>query len=91
MFVTTQTDIIIEYEIYEWLKNNNYQGLILYDDLYIECGHIANSYEKTSSNMIDFWNKIPINYKIDLTNVGHWSGTGLVCFDSINNEFICDN
>ena len=41
--------------------------------------------------MIDFWNNIPNNYKIDLTKVGHWSGTRLVCFDNINNKFICDN
>lgn len=47
--------------------------------------------KKTTSNMIDFWNNIPNNYKIDLTKVGHWSGTRLVCFDNINNKFICDN
>jgi hypothetical protein len=40
--------------------------------------------------MTEFWNKIPNNEKIDLTNVGHWSGTGVVCFNFDKNVFILD-
>ena len=81
---------ILEYEMYLWLKNNNYKGFILYDDIFIKKGHIANDYDKTITNMTDFWNKIPENEKINITNIGHWSGTGLVCFDFMKNNFILD-
>ena len=81
---------ILEYEMYLWLKKNNYKGFILYDDIFIKKGHVANYYDKTINNMIDFWNKIPNDEKIDITHIGHWSGTGLVCFDFIKNKFIFD-
>ena len=81
---------ILEYEMYLWLKENNYKGFILYDDIFIKKGHVANYYDKTLNNMIDFWNKIPNDEKIDITHIGHWSGTGLVCFDFIKNKFIFD-
>jgi hypothetical protein len=32
-------------------------------------------------DMSDFWNRIPNNIKVDLTNIGHHSGTGLVWFN----------
>ena len=31
-------------------------------------------------SMREFWSKVDKQYKIDLTEVGHWTGTGLVCF-----------
>ena len=31
-----------------------------------------------------FWNKIPDKYKLDITHIGHWSGTGLVSFNTNN-------
>jgi hypothetical protein len=34
----------------------------------------GNSMEKT------LWSNIEDKYKLDLTHVGHWSGTGLVSF-----------
>lgn len=81
---------ILEYEMYKWLEENNYQGFILYDDIFIEKGHLANNYDKTEHNMIEFWNKIPVENKINLTNIGHWSGTGLVSFNFNKNLFILD-
>lgn len=81
-------DGILEYEMYLWLKNNNYKGFIIYDDIFLEKGHLANDYSETTNNMIDFWNKIPDNEKIDITHIGHWSGTGIVCFDFNENNFI---
>lgn len=69
---------LIEYDMYLWLKENNYQGFILFDDIHLGPGHLG----VTSGNsMQQFWDKIEDKYKIDLTSVGHWSGTGLVCFD----------
>jgi FkbM family methyltransferase len=81
---------ILEYEMYNWLNVNNYQGIIIYDDIFLKVDHIANGYEPTTHNMIDFWNKIPNEHKLDLTNIGHWSGTGIVCFNFNKNNFILD-
>lgn len=38
--------------------------------------------------MIDFWKKVDSADKMDLTHLGHWSGTGVVCFDFENNRII---
>ena len=74
---------VMELEMFNWLKNNNYKGLILFDDIHLGQGHMGvntgNSMQKT------LWNNIEDKYKIDLTSVGHWSGTGLVSFDFNNN------
>ena len=76
-----------EYEMYLWLKNNNYKGLILLDDIHLGPGHMG----VTSGNsMQQFWDKIDTKYKIDLTNVGHHSGTGLVCFNFENYQIDID-
>lgn len=68
----------VEYDMYIWLKNNNYKGLILYDDIHLDEGHYG---VYTGNSMKKFWSKVDNNHKIDLTTVGHWSGTGLVCFN----------
>lgn len=70
---------VMEYEMYQWLKDNDYQGLIFFDDIHLKEGHMGvqtgNSMQKT------LWDKIEDKYKKDLTHVGHWSGTGLVSFN----------
>jgi predicted O-methyltransferase YrrM len=79
---------VMEYDMYLWLKNNNYKGLILFDDIHLGAGHLG----VTSGNsMQQFWDKIDNEYKIDLTSIGHYSGTGLVCFDFDNHKIIYDN
>lgn len=83
-------DGILEHEMFVWLKNNNYKGIILYDDIFLKSGHIANGYSATEYNMIEFWNKIPSENKLNLTHVGHYSGTGLVYFDKDAYNFIVD-
>jgi predicted O-methyltransferase YrrM len=69
---------VMELEMYNWLKQNDYKGLILFDDIHLGPGHMGvktgNSMEKT------LWSNIEDKYKLDLTHVGHWSGTGLVSF-----------
>jgi FkbM family methyltransferase len=83
-------DGVLEYEMLEWLKENNYDGIILFDDIFLQKGHNANNYKETTHDMIEFWNKIPNENKINLTHVGHWSGTGLVCFHFDKYQFILD-
>ena len=72
---------ILEYDMYIWLMDNNYQGLIMFDDIHLGLEHSANGYRKTEKSMQDFWNKIDDKYKLDITSIGHWSGTGLVSFN----------
>ena len=57
-----------EYKIYNFLKSNNYQGLLLLDDIFL------------NQNMLYFWGEIE-KPKYDLTKYGHASGTGLVIFN----------
>lgn len=58
----------LEYEMYLWLEKEKYKGMILYDDIHLNGG------------MKDFWSKIPNNSKEDITNLGHYSGTGIIKF-----------
>lgn len=76
---------IMEYDMYLWLKNNDYKGIILFDDIHLGPGHMGVT---TGNSMQQFWDKIEDEYKIDLTSVGHWSGTGLVCFHFENYEIL---
>jgi len=60
----------LEYDFYLFLKENNYQGLLILDNIWY--------FKKMRDN---FWYKIPTEDKLDITNMGHWSGTGLVQFN----------
>jgi hypothetical protein len=63
-------DGYLEYELYSWLKRNNYNGMVVYDDIYFP------------GMKTNFWSKIPESEKHDITKIGHFSGTGLVLFPS---------
>jgi len=78
---------ILEYDMYIWLKDNKYKGLILFDDIHLGRGHMGST---SGHSMQEFWNKVDKSDKIDLTSVGHWSGTGLVCFYPENYTFLLD-
>lgn len=67
----------IEYNFYLFLKKNNYQGILILDDIW---------YFKDMRD--NCWFKILTEDKIDITNLGHWSGTGVVQFraDRLNFE-----
>jgi hypothetical protein len=59
----------MEYEMYQWLKESGYKGLLVCDDIWYFKG------------MRDkFWFKIPSEEKVDITAIGHWSGTGVISF-----------
>uniref|UniRef100_A0A6C0K065 Methyltransferase n=1 Tax=viral metagenome TaxID=1070528 RepID=A0A6C0K065_9ZZZZ len=60
---------VMEYEFYEWLKAEGYKGLLLCDDIWY--------FKEMRDN---FWFKIPSSEKLDITCLGHWSGTGLISF-----------
>jgi hypothetical protein len=59
-----------EYVFYEWLRDNQYKGSLVCDDIH------------QFKMPINFWSKIPNEFKTDLTAQGHHSGTGLVRFTS---------
>ena len=77
---------ILEYEMLNWLKDNKYEGLIIFDDIHLGLGHTANNYRTTEHSMNDFWGKINDEIKKDLTYIGHHSGTGMVCFNFDKHE-----
>lgn len=59
---------VTERLIMEQLEKNNYKGLVLFDDINL------------NEEMRKFWADIKLK-KIDITPVGHWSGSGIVIFD----------
>ena len=61
---------LMEWDIYSYFKSVNYQGILLFDDVHY--------FQPMREN---FWNKVDDKYKVDLTSLGHFSGTGLVIFN----------
>ena len=57
----------MEYDFYLFLRDNNYQGFVICDDIWYFKGMRDN-----------FWYKIPLHDKLDVTDSGHWSGTGIL-------------
>jgi predicted O-methyltransferase YrrM len=58
-----------EYEFYKWLRDNQYGGFVICDDIWYFAAMQDN-----------FWSKIPDAHKLSATYAGHWSGTGLLRF-----------
>jgi len=61
----------MELEFYNYLKKINYGGFVIFDDIW---------YFNDMRNI--FWYKIPYEERYDLTHIGHWSGTGIVSFNT---------
>lgn len=59
----------MEYDFYLKLKEKGYKGLIVCDDIW---------YFKEMRDK--FWNRVPSSEKVDITALGHWSGTGVISF-----------
>lgn len=55
----------------EWLRSAGYGGFVICDDIWY--------FKEMRDN---FWYKIPGTEKVDVTALGHWSGTGVVRFES---------
>jgi tRNA A58 N-methylase Trm61 len=73
IFLDTSHTGEFEQQVYEFLKNNNYKGLLLLDDIH------------WNAPMKKFWNNID-TIKYDITDIGHGicpdgaAGTGIVDF-----------
>jgi hypothetical protein len=67
IMLDTDHDGRFEQQVYAHLKNHRYRGLLFLDDIHL------------NSAMIRFWNGIE-EPKEDLTDLGHFSGSGLVRF-----------
>lgn len=67
IMLDTDHDGTFEKKFYRFLKERNYNGLLFLDDIHL------------CAAMIRFWNDIT-ETKVDLTEVGHFSGSGLVDF-----------
>ena len=59
----------------EELKKIGYKGLVLLDDI------------KLNEQMKYFWNDIS-EEKLDISDYGHWSGTGIFNFDPSRFEIV---
>ena len=56
-----------EKEFHQFFLNNNYKGVVLWDDIYL------------NPEMRDFWGSVTTE-KYDLTAVGHGTGTGMIIY-----------
>ena len=56
-----------ETEFVNYLTEIKYKGLVLFDDIHL------------NKEMQDFWDGLKLE-KYDITEIGHFSGTGLVNF-----------
>lgn len=66
-----------EYQFYKFLKEIDYKGILVCDDIH----HFE--------GMRKFWYFIQEDEKHDLTRFGHWSGTGLINFNKeVRFEFV---
>jgi len=61
---------VMEIEFLSFIKEIDYQGFIICDDIWY--------FKEMRDN---FWYKIEDQYRYDLTSLGHWSGTGIVTFN----------
>ena len=59
---------MFEISFYEHLKKMNYKGYLLLDDIFL------------NSEMMSFWKNIELD-KLNITQLGHSTGTGVVFFN----------
>jgi hypothetical protein len=69
----------MEYEFCTYLKDNNYKGFVVCDDIWY--------FKEMRDN---FWYKFDYKYRYDYSNLGHWSGTGILAFDDVTPPIISD-
>ena len=60
-------DGMIERKAIDWLADNDYKGVLVMDDINL------------NPDMRNLWESISLE-KYDITDKGHWSGTGIVFF-----------
>ncbi len=69
ILLDTLHDGVFEREFCQALLSNNYKGILVLDDIHL------------NRVMKKFWKNIKVT-KYDITEIGHWSGTGLVDFSN---------
>ncbi len=67
ILLDTEHNGVFENQVYSFLKQNHYKGLLVLDEIDL------------NDAMKRFWHAIDLP-KEDLTDIGHWSGTGIVNF-----------
>jgi len=67
ILLDTFHDGTFEQMFYDYIKRLDYKGILILDDIHL------------NNEMEFFWNNIEKN-KIDITNIGHSTGTGVVIF-----------
>jgi len=72
----------MEMSLLDFIKDIDYKGFVICDDIWY--------FKEMRDN---FWYKIEDQYRYDLTDIGHWSGTGIVTFnkDITFNKFDVSN
>lgn len=68
IFVDTFHDGTLEQVVLDYLISIKWKGIVIFDDIHL------------NPEMEAFWNGINVR-KEDWTDIGHWSGTGIVFFD----------
>jgi predicted nicotinamide N-methyase len=68
IFLDTLHDGVFEYKVICYLKRNNWNGLLIMDDIH------------AFKELNVIWNNTTLE-KYDLTRIGHASGTGLIVFN----------
>jgi hypothetical protein len=71
---------LMEYSFYQYLKEIGYQGFVVFDDIWF--------FKEMRNN---FWYKVVDSEKYDVTEFGHWSGTGIITFNKSVTFNKCDN
>lgn len=61
-------DGVQEREMVKFLKDKKWSGILILDDIHKDY------------KMEDFWNSIENEYKLDYTDIGHVTGTGIIIF-----------
>lgn len=68
IFLDTNHDGFFEREFIGALEKEKYKGLVFCDDIHL------------NNEMRSFWKDVQ-QPKMDITHIGHWSGTGVIIFD----------
>jgi hypothetical protein len=68
IFLDVDHDGVYENKFYEFLVENEWKGILALDDIHLNIP------------MKSFWERI-VERKFDMTDKGHWSGTGIIVFE----------
>lgn len=69
IFIDAPHNGFFERELYAWLKDKNYKGMTVWDDIHL------------NSDMKSFWQDVDLP-KLDVTKYGHVTGTGVIYFSN---------